>query len=271
MSDRKLKIMSIGAHPDDPDLSIAGTIAKLAERGHIIKCLSVTNGNAGHYAQSGEELANRRYEETQASARVLGVTYDVMNNDDGRLMPTLENREDLMREIRKFNPDVVLTNRTNDYHADHRATATLVQDCSFLLAVPNVCPDTPAMDKAPVILFWADGFLDPSPFRPDIVVPTDAYQKKRTETMLCHVSQTLEWLPWIDGIKDFPSWPLEKRREYAIQFWSKPKHISDAVYRVLCDYYGADYARDVHYYESFQRSEYGTPMTDEIRDIFMEL
>ena len=112
-----------------------------------------------------------RAREAQASAALLGVTYEILPFDDGRLTPSLEARETLMRTIRRFQPDVIFTNRPCDYHPDHRATGQLVQDCAYLLGVPAICPDTPPLRYTPVILYWHDPFTDPKPFRPDFARP----------------------------------------------------------------------------------------------------
>lgn len=264
------KIMVIGAHPDDCDFFTAGTTAKLVSQGHQVKYLSMTNGNAGHYVQRGKELAERRYKEAQASAAVLGITYEVFDIDDGRITPSLENREMLIRSIRKFNPDVIITNRPNDYHVDHRTTSILVQDASFLLAVPAICPDVPAMEACPVILFWGDRFQEPTPFRADIVVPTDQYLDTLVEVVKCHASQSFEWLPWIEGNREFIELPLDKRMSFVEErVRNHPPHLSDDIYRKLELWYGKETATEIQYAECFQSSEYGAPLSEEIRDLFM--
>jgi LmbE family N-acetylglucosaminyl deacetylase len=119
--DGKLRIIAIGAHPDDCDIKFGGTAAKFAKLGHHVKFLSVTNGDAGHQDMGGGELAIRRYKETQESARRLGIEeYEVLPNHDGELMPTLEIRKDIIRSIRRWNADIVIAPRPNDYHPDHR-------------------------------------------------------------------------------------------------------------------------------------------------------
>src|SRR4030042_663078 len=70
---------------------------------------------------------------------------------DGELMPPLEVRRRVIREIRTFKPDLVLTHRTSDYHPDHRAVGQLVQDASYLVTVPNVLPEVPALVADPVV------------------------------------------------------------------------------------------------------------------------
>lgn len=142
-----LRAMMIGAHPDDVDICTCGITKRLVSKGCIVRFVSMTTGNAGHQTMRGEELIKTRAAEAQKSAAYLGATYEILPFDDGRLTPSLEARETLMRTIRNFKPDVIFTNRACDYHPDHRATGQLVQDCSYLMGVPAICPDTPVLRK----------------------------------------------------------------------------------------------------------------------------
>ncbi|MEO7487904.1 MAG: PIG-L family deacetylase, partial [Ferruginibacter sp.] len=113
--DNKVRIIMIGAHPDDCDVNSGGTAAIFAKMGYAVKFLSVTNGDAGHQTMKGVALAKRRYAETQEVAKRLGIKYDVLDNHDGLLMPTLEVRMQIIRKIREWNADVVIAPRPNDY------------------------------------------------------------------------------------------------------------------------------------------------------------
>ena len=137
---KEKRILSIGAHPDDADTYCGGLLSKLRDKGWQVRLLSVTDGSAGtyHAEVTREELKLQRRSEAAASGRLLGGRYDVLDYPDGQLQVTLEAREHLIRYIRTFAPDVILTNRTNDYHADHRNVSLLVQDASFLLTVPKI-------------------------------------------------------------------------------------------------------------------------------------
>src|SRR5205814_7216939 len=115
-SDGKIRVIAFGAHPDDCDIRAAGTAAKFAALGHHIKFVAVTNGDAGHQSQGGGMLAKRRRAEAMESARRLGITYEVLDNHDGELLPTLKVREQIIRQIRQWKADIVLAPRPNDYH-----------------------------------------------------------------------------------------------------------------------------------------------------------
>src|SRR5690606_25337429 len=108
--------------------------------------------------------------EARAAGAVIGAEYEVLDNPDGGLLPTLEARGQLIRLIRNFNPDLILTHRPIDYHPDHRYTSVLVQDAAYMITVPAVCPDTPHLERNPVILYLSDDFRKPAPFTADVVV-----------------------------------------------------------------------------------------------------
>ena len=82
-------------------------------------------------------------------------------------------REQIIREIRSWKADVVLAPRPNDYHPDHRYTGVLVQDAAYMVVVPNIVPDTPALRKNPTFFYYQDNFQRPNPFRPDVAVSLD--------------------------------------------------------------------------------------------------
>ncbi len=170
---KQIRAMMIGAHPDDCDFRCGGLALKYAQAGHKVKFLAMCDGSGGHHIMEPAEIAARRRGETQEVARIAGIEYDVWNVTDCELMADLETRKRLVREIRKFNPDIIFCSRPNDYHADHRNTAQLVQDASFLLTVPCICADTPYMEHMPVVLYWHDSFKKPYPCQPDVIVPID--------------------------------------------------------------------------------------------------
>src|SRR5712692_10195884 len=201
-SDGKIRVIAFGAHPDDCDIRAAVTAAKFAALGHHVKFVAVTSGDAGHQSQGGGMLAKRRRAEALESARRLGITYEVLDNHDGELLPTLDVREQIIRQIRQWKADVVLAPRPNDYHPDHRYTGVLVQDAAYMVVVPNVASDTPALRKNPVFMYFQDGFQRPNPFNPDVAVSIDDVVDKKIDMLDAHVSQMYEWLPWVAGNLD---------------------------------------------------------------------
>jgi LmbE family N-acetylglucosaminyl deacetylase len=264
---KPLKIMMIGAHPDDCDIKSGGTAALFAAMGHQVKFLSVTNGDAGHMEEGGGMLAKRRYDETQEVAKRLGISYDVLDNHDGELLPTLEIRLDVIRKIREWDADVVISHRSNDYHPDHRYTGILVQDAAFMVGVPNIAADTPPLRKNPVFLYYQDNFQKPNPFEPDIAIDITPVIDKKIDGLDAHVSQFYEWLPWIANDPDVIPEGKEERKA-----WLKSKRAmapNPTVVKALEEWYGKEKASQVRYAEAFEICEYGTqPNKEEIKRLF---
>jgi LmbE family N-acetylglucosaminyl deacetylase len=263
----KLRVIAFGAHPDDCDIRAAGTAALFAKMGYAVKFVSVTNGDAGHQTLKGSELARRRLGEAKESARRLGIEYEVLNNHDGELLPTLEVRKQIIGQIRKWNADIVLAPRPNDYHPDHRYTGVLVQDAAYMVVVPSVTPEVPALRKNPVFLYYEDHFQRPNPFRPDIAVDIDDVIDQKIDALDSHVSQFYEWLPWVDGkLEEVPKDPAERK------VWlkrSRTREISDPVRASLVKWYGPQKGDAAKYYEAFEICEYGAqPDEARIRQLF---
>lgn len=265
--DNRLRIVMIGAHPDDCDIKSGGTAALFAEMGHQVKFISVTNGDAGHMEQAGAALAKRRREEAAKAAKSLGITYEVMDNHDGELMPTLDIRLDLIRRIRAWKADVVISHRSVDYHPDHRYTGILVQDAAFMVMVPNIASDAPPLTKNPVFLYFQDRFTKPSLFRPDVCVDITPVMNKKMEALNAHESQFYEWLPWVEGYKgDIPSGSQERKDWIRKHRWPS---MDTTVRAGLEKWYGSSRARAAEYAEAFELCEYGyQPSEDEIRRLF---
>jgi LmbE family N-acetylglucosaminyl deacetylase len=262
-----LNIIAFGAHPDDCDGRAGGTAAKWAAAGHRVRFVSVTNGDAGHQSQGGGALAARRRAEAKEAGRRIGVDYIVLDNHDGELTPELHVREQIIRLIRQWNAELVLGPRTNDYHPDHRYTGVLLQDAAFMVTVPNIAPDTPALRQNPVFMFFEDSFRKPAPFTPDVAVSIDDTFSKKLDMFDAHVSQVYEWLPWLAGrLDEVPKDPAARRQWLATQ---RQGRISPAVRAALVKYYGADAGAKVQHAEAFEISEYGRrPDETEIRRLF---
>lgn len=257
---RELHILIIGAHPDDAEKS-CGTAALYMAAGHKVKLISVTNGDAGHQTMGGGELMRRRQEEARKAGQIIGVEYQLLDNHDGELMPTLENRRKIIRLIREFHSDIVITHRLNDYHPDHRNTAQLVLDAAYMVTVPNICPETPILKKNPVFLFMSDNFTKPTLFQPDVVVGIDETIEKKMDMYDCHVSQVYEWLPFNSGRIDQVPKDKAERREWMAKRWRLGSaEIADKYRSKLIELYGIEKGSKIKYAEAFEDSDYGTSL-----------
>ena len=251
----KLRIIMIGAHPDDCDLDGGGTAILYAKMGHAVKFVSVTNGDAGHQSSQGAPLAKRRLAEAKEAGRRFGVEYDVLENHDGLLEPTLNVRLQVIKKIREWNADIVFAPRPNDYHPDHRYTGVLVQDAAFMVTVPNIAPETPALKKNPVFVYTQDRFQKPAPFRPDIAVDISSVYDQKVHALAAHVSQVYEWLPWIGHYTEKVPADSAQREKWLHSFSVVP--ITPAVRTSLEKWYGKDAGSKVKYTEAFEICEYG--------------
>jgi len=262
---RTVRVIAFGAHPDDCDLGAGGIAAKYAMLGHKVKFVSLTNGDVGHQSEHGEELAKRRRAEAQEAGRRIGIEYEVLDNHDGKLLPTLEVREQVIREIRQWKADIVIAPRPNDYHPDHRYTGVLVQDASYMVIVPNLVPDAPPLTRNPVFLYYSDRFTRPQPFRADIVVSIDDVFEKKISILDAHVSQFYEWLPWTEGVLDqVPNDPAE-RKKWLAKWPSAARTLQPEWRQALVKRYGPQ-AASIQHAEAFEITEYGhQPSEEEIR------
>jgi N-acetylglucosamine malate deacetylase 1 len=261
MPDAPLRLLIIGAHPDDADYSAGGTAALYRAAGHVVKMISMTNGAAGHHVNAGPELARRRRAEAAASGQVIGATYDVWDNPDGALLPALETRATVIRLIRSFKPDLLLTHRPNDYHPDHRYTSQLVQDAAYLVTVPAVVPDTPHLMRDPVIAYLPDDFQKPYPFSPTVGVDIGSVIDKVADMLHCHVSQFYEWLAYNHGYLERVPADDQGRRRFLLEETKKRLQPRANTYRqLLIDQFGAERGKKIEYAEFFEGCEYGAPL-----------
>jgi N-acetylglucosamine malate deacetylase 1 len=260
----KLRIIVFGAHPDDCELVAGGTAARWAEMGHQVKFVSVTNGDIGHHEMAGATLARRRAAEVRRCGEILGVTSEVLDNHDGELLPTLENRKEIVKRIREWKADLVISHRPNDYHPDHRYTGILVQDAAFMVIVPSFCPDVPALRKNPVFLYSEDTFKKPNPFEPDVVVPIDPVFEKKVACIDALESQFYEWNPWLFGyLGEVPKGKAERLEWTRKRAAGRYGAVADRHRAKLAALLGEGPGKAVKFAEAFQVCEYGTQPTKE--------
>jgi LmbE family N-acetylglucosaminyl deacetylase len=269
--DGKLRIIIFGAHPDDAEYTGAGVAVKWAKAGHHVKFVSTTNGDIGHWGQAGGPLAVRRIKEVEAVAKRMGVTVEVMDNHDGEIMPTMENRRAFTRLIRQWNADIVIGPRTNDYHPDHRYTGILLQDSAFMVAVPWFCPEVPALKKNPVFFYKSDRFQKPNPFVADVAVGIDEVIEPTLDALLEMVSQIHEGGANGDASL-YPSDAAGKQKRHDEVRKSLARRYAGGAtqYRAtLAKFYGAEKAKEIKYAQAFEICEYGRrPSMEELKKLF---
>jgi LmbE family N-acetylglucosaminyl deacetylase len=204
-----------------------------------------------------ESLAERRLLEAHRAAEVIGCEVEVWKNLDGELEPTLTVRHDVIREIRRFKPDLVLTHRIHDYHPDHRAVATLVRDACYMVRVPNVVPEMTELPNDPVVACFADFFSQPAPFRADAKVDIAPVIDTWSRMLDCHASQVYEWIPHTYGRGNEVPTGLVERLRWLPEFYPRPRGVARR------------FAPELKLAEAFEISEYARkPTTQELGAYF---
>jgi hypothetical protein len=143
-------------------------------------------------------------------------------------------------------------------------------DASYLLTVPLVRPDVPAMRRMPVIAYTIDHFAKPLPFEPDIAVAVDEYFEKKVQMLACHESQFFEWLAYnagiLDQVPDDPDERMAWHRQRCRARFGRPAQL----YRdKLVERYGEERGNEIQYAEVFEICEYGSrPDADRLEELF---
>ncbi len=263
-----LRLLILGAHPDDAEYHGGGLASLYRSQGHTVRMVSLTNGAAGHQKRQPAELADLRRREAANAAAVIGAEGHTWEFPDGRLQPSFELRDRVIRVIRAFQPDLLLTHRTNDYHPDHRAVGQAVQDASFLVRVPLVVPEVPALKRDPVVAFLPDLFTKPYPLSPDVVVDITDQLDTIVAMLACHHSQFFEWLPWLNGLSDQVPTTDNGSRKAWLRTWygDQIRARADRCRQELIAVYGPDRGGKIEFAEMYEISEYGSPLDATARE-----
>jgi LmbE family N-acetylglucosaminyl deacetylase len=201
------RVLSIHAHPDDQEFTVAGTLAKWARAGSEIVTVCITHGEAGSNKSTPadmtrERLAKIREEEQRAACRVLGISDVVfLDYEDGTLTPSIDMRRDVTRLVRRYRPDAVVTgDPTVRYygtrymnHPDHRVAADVALDAVFPSAETRfIFPELldeglPPHHVGAVWLFGSD--------RAETFVDVSSTLEVKVQALREHRSQLGEWDP----------------------------------------------------------------------------
>ncbi len=269
MSNKEKRVIVICAHPDDAELATGGTGILFSRMGYKIKYVSLTNGNKGHHEGTKNEIAIRRYNETQEVKKRMNCEYEIINNEDGELEANLKNRMEVIRMIREWKADIVITHPSYDYHPDHRNTSLLVQDAAFLVNVPKILPEVPAITGSPLFLYTRGRYIDRQKPYPDIVVDITPVEREKAYIIDAHESQIYEWLPWINRSNKIIPDTEKVRIEYILkEYVWKRGEIKEKDRPIVEKWYGSG-AKEVKTIEAFEICEFGRAVNDQdIRELF---
>lgn len=266
MQNESLRLLILGAHPDDAEWHAGGLAAIYRAQGHEVRMVSVTDGRAGHHEIPPQRLVELRRKEATAAAAVIGATYEVWNFPDGQLQPTLEVRARIIREIRSYRPDLVLTHRACDYHPDHRAVGQAVQDASYMVTVPHIVPETPALTADPVVAYMPDRFTRPAPLAGDVVIDVGGQLETIISMLACHRTQVFQWLPYNLGIADQLPAEESSQRDW-LDGWYREhlRPMADRYRAELIATYGEQRGSGVEFAEVYEISEYAAVLDESQR------
>ncbi|MCB0400128.1 MAG: bacillithiol biosynthesis deacetylase BshB1 [Winogradskyella sp.] len=183
----KLDILAIGAHPDDVELGCGATIAKEVANGKKVGIIDLTRGELGTRG-----TAQTRDEESNEAAKILNVAMRTnMDFADGFFINDKEHQIELIKEIRKYRPEIVLCNAVDDRHIDHAKGSKLVSDACFLSGLIKI--DTKHDDEddwqepwRPKVVYHYIQWKD---LEPDIVVDVTGFIDKKMEAVLAYKTQ----------------------------------------------------------------------------------
>lgn len=180
-------VMAIGAHPDDIEILCGGTLARYSRQGWKVVMYHVTDGSKGGLAEAPEVIREARRREAIESARVIGAQPAGGGVADGTVRTDLDTREVFMDAIRQYRPDVVLSHHPRDYHPDHMNTSRLVLEAIYMVGIPNLRTEHPALDHLPH-LYYFDTMAGIG-FEPELFVDISEVIELKREMMRRHESQ----------------------------------------------------------------------------------
>jgi LmbE family N-acetylglucosaminyl deacetylase len=196
--------LAIAAHPDDIEFMMAGTLLRLKDAGCEIHLWNLANGCCGSNTLSREEAAATRWRETCDSAALAGGTAHPPLFNDVEVFYEQSSLAKVAADIRRIQPDIILTQSPQDYMEDHQNTTRLVVSAAFTRGMKNfpTDPQVATYDK-PVALYHAlpHGLKDAlcQPVVPHFFTDVTSVLARKRAMLACHASQK-EWLDQTQGM-----------------------------------------------------------------------
>jgi LmbE family N-acetylglucosaminyl deacetylase len=183
-----MKVLAIGAHPDDLEFLCTGTLAKYKRLGHEVAMASATNGEVGSATLAKAAIAAVRRGEAEASAAVIGAEFHWIGYPDEFLFNDAATRLRFIDLVREVRPDLILCHDPeNDYHPDHTTSGRIVWDTHVMVTVPNIVTDHPPCAKIPEIIYMDT--IGGVNFIPNRYVDISADIEDKRKMLGCHKSQ----------------------------------------------------------------------------------
>jgi len=181
VTEKKMKIVVVGAHPDDPETICGGLMALYSSLGHEVVSVYFTRGEAGIEGKSHEESARIRTAEALSACEILKVRPEFIGQIDGNCEITKERYAPLLDLFKKEKPDIILTHWPIDSHRDHRICSVLVYDAWLNMGRKSALYYCEAMSGT-----------QSQNFNPTDYVDITSVVKQKHKACFAHVSQELE-------------------------------------------------------------------------------
>ena len=193
-----MRVLAIGAHPDDIEIACSGTLAKCVKRGDTVIVCHASSGDLGHVVIPPEELKVMRAKEAKRAGAMAGIEVIWGGFNDLDIYDNNKEARDKMVDVIKYaNPDFIITHAPDDYMPDHTAVSRLVFDASFTATLPNYKTNQPNHAKL-VPIFYMDTLAGVN-FNPTEFVDITEEIDLKINMLECHESQ-LVWMREHDGI-----------------------------------------------------------------------
>jgi N-acetylglucosamine malate deacetylase 1 len=193
-----MRVLAVGAHPDDLEILCGGTLARFVREGHEAVMCHATTGNRGSFVHTADEVARIRLGEARRAAEVIGAEHVTLGISDTEVSAAdPEQRRLVIDLVREARPDLILTHHPDDYMSDHNEIAKLVFDCSFHATLPLV--ETGRPHHGLVTPVYSMDTVFGLGFSPVEYVDVTGVIDVKTRALEAHESQ-LTWLRDHDGI-----------------------------------------------------------------------
>lgn len=181
----KVDILAIGAHPDDVELGCGGTLAKLISEGKTVAVVDLTQGELG---TRGTNIT--RAEEAAEASQILGISArENLKMKDGFILNTEEYQMQIVKMIRKYQPEIVLANAIEDRHPDHAKASKLVSDACFLSGLIKIETQLDGENQKQWRPKQVFHYIQWKNITPDFVVDISDFMEKKIEACLAYKTQ----------------------------------------------------------------------------------
>ena len=187
-----MRVLAVGAHPDDLEILCGGTLARYVQEGHEVVMCHATRGDRGSFVHTSEEIARIRSEEAKRAAGICGAEEATLGLSDGEVNAADPDQRRLVIDlVREAEPDVIITHHPGDYMGDHNETSKLVFECSFHATLPLLETAKPSYGKVTPIYYMET--LMGLGFQPTEYVDVSSVIDTKTSMLEAHATQ-LTWL-----------------------------------------------------------------------------